>query len=61
MDKAYIDTARLLLGFRNDSGTIPERFRYDYTTIPLRFRDPFCVKSARNLHEIFTLDGVQPE
>ena len=46
LDKAYIDSLRLALGFRNDSGTIPERFRYDSAKIPLRFRDPFCVKCA---------------
>ena len=35
LDKAYIDSARLPLGFRNDSGMIP-----------LRFCNPLGVKSA---------------
>ena len=47
LDKAYIDSARLALGLRNDSGTITERFRYISAKIPLIFRDPFCVKSAQ--------------
>ena len=46
LDKAEKDPARLALGFRNDSGTIPLRFRYDFAEIALRFRDPFYVKSA---------------
>ena len=38
LDKACIDSVRPALGFRNDSGTIPERFCYDSAEIPLRFR-----------------------
>ena len=38
LDKAYIDSARLALGFWNDSGTIRELFHYDYAEIPLIFR-----------------------
>ena len=44
LHKAWIDSATLALGLRNDSGSIPERFRYDSAEIPLRFRDSFCVE-----------------
>ena len=46
LDKAYIGSARLALGFWKDSGTIPERFLYDSATISLRLRNPFGVKFA---------------
>ena len=60
LNNALIDSASLALGFRNDSGTITERFRYVSAEIPQPILREICVKSASYLHEILRLNGVQP-